>query len=231
MNKFEMTERGKIVIAIILVTVLLVIPTIIILISVSSCSRADQLGIQMAFVQPDELLDDELLLTEESTPLPDIGIVFSPTSINTGTQGASVQKAETDPEDSTAITPSSTQSGTGNENDEVEAEPGPTGLNIGEGTMSFLFFPDEQSAFDAATLTSFREFLTSSKNTSDSLIRVQVPNISDADEQIFMSALLSAFSANNLSESRLLLVKSSSRITESHFEASLSYTVPNTSQK
>jgi len=203
MYDYELTDRGKIVIAIVLVLLLLLVPSAILLFTAiaSQPPQPENQGSEVSASPPSEI-----------SIIPPPVITESPTPPGDGLDD------DTDPDDAALI-----GSGETGREPSRPLEPGPTGGNPFEGLLSFRFSPDIQSTLDDRTVTMLGEFVRSPKNTDDSIIAVEIPQLPDEDANKLYFALISAFSDLGVAEQRLAYISQPSEIALGSFEVHLSY--------
>ena len=209
MNKYEITERGKIIIAVIVVAILIVLS--IIVISISSCSGTSPPADPPQAYDPTPGDDDP---TISNTPLPTPGSGFDPIT----------PTPEPTPTPDPA-TPPPGGNGNGNGYGDNYPEFGPVGLNLTEGTMLFIFAPSVQETLDEETVSMLKEFLTSPKNTPEAKVQVEMPNLQEDDTEHLLLAVASAFSNYNVNVNEIVYVKNATEVDGSSFEVSLSFYV------
>ena len=198
MRGYDLTERGKIIIAIILVTLLLIIPAAVLAIIAWSSSPPP---------------DDPPRTVVPGEPPPDISNTPLP-------EGSGV-----DPEDPPK--PGDGEQGSFDPPVDPPDDPpefGPVGLDTEAGTMSFLYAPDMQNALDADTISMMGEFVTSPKNTDDSQITVELPQLSQAETSSLISAITDAFAQYSVDHNDITYKQSASDSGERIFEVHLSFT-------
>ena len=203
MNNYELTERGKIVIAVVVAILLFVITAAILwfLAWNSSAQTPNDPPQSQAPVQ-----DDPPPVISE-TPLPE-GSGFDPA-----------------PEDPPNQEPPQSDDGEQGSFDPPDAQPeiGPISLNLYDGTMLFRFSPDSQDALDAGTASMLEDFMGSPRNTAQSQIVVEIPDLSEEDTSILKSAIADAFSAHGIAQRSLSYVTRESDTDERVFEVKLSF--------
>jgi len=208
LGSYELTERGKIVIAIILVLIFLVLPSTILAVRAWSGPPPppdDSPGTAEPLPDPP---DDES--PDISEPLPN-GSGFNPH----------------DPPDE-----ESHEEGNGNgASDDYDPpcelpEFGPVSLNITEGTMIFAFSPDLQDSLDDDTFLMLEKFLKSPRNLPDAQILVEMPSLSNDDTTILISAINDAFLDHGISLQDLVYLKTQEEPDERFFEVKLSFYIP-----
>ena len=213
MFNYELTERGKIIIAVVLVAVLLVLSSIVL--SIGTCSGSSPPDDPPQSSEPSPGEDPTL----SNTPLPTPGSGFDPPSIPATPKPT--------PTPTPTPTPSQPPHGNGNGNGYGHDMPefGPVGLNITEGTMQFIFSPSLQETLDEDTVAMLSDFLTSPKNTDDAKVQVEMPNLTEEDTAILLTAVTKAFSTYKLTVDDIVYLKNQNEVSESSFEVMLSYYV------
>ena len=216
MYEYELTERGKILIAVVLVVLLLVMPSAFLIIKTMAAHPSQPMenpGMESTETPPPGLQEQPPVISE--SPPPDGG-GFSPPD-NSGGSSPPDDFPPIEVSDPTDPDPA----------DEPEPTPppqfGPVGGDPFGGTLSFLFSPSLQNTLDAGTTSMLDEFLASPKNTQDRLIAVELPQLSDEDAEKIVSALVSAFSVRGVSEQQLTYIIRPDRSGRGAFIVNLSY--------
>ena len=196
MDSYELTERGKIVIAVVLVLLLLVLPSAIL----AYKAMAGQPS------QPPE--DQEAAASVDSLPAftdsPQAAINESPPPDGGGFNQPYVPR----PNGQESARPA------GSEQSHVD---------LIEGRLSFSFSPNGQNSLDAETSTMLDEFLTSPKNTPNSLIAVETPQLSYEYSSKLVSVVVDAFSERGVSEQRIAYITDPTVPLAETFEVNLSF--------
>jgi len=204
MYNYELTERGKIVIAVLLVLLLLLVPSAILLYNAMISQPP----------QPTENKDPD----ELKSP-PPITVITPPPEIK---ESPPPEGGGLSPSD---VEPSPDDGGGGEEEQEPPKTPefGPTGGNPSQGTLSFLFSPDEQTMLDDETLSMMEELIKSPHNTDFNLIAIEIPQLSGENADKFFFAVVSAFTDLGIQEQRLAYVAHPSEAVEGAFEVQVYY--------
>ena len=207
MRGYELTDRGKVVIAVILVILIFVIPATILAVRAWASStpppedpRQTAEPIPLPADAPPEI---------SNGPLPN-GSGFNPLDPSNQDPSQDIND-ETDLPDPPQDPPLS------------EPEHRPAELNLAEGTMLFIFAPDEQDTLDDQVASMLGEFLTSPHNTLKAKIAVEMPNISEEDTSALISALSDAFAQHGVTQEKLVYAKNQTEPVERFFEVKLSY--------
>ena len=194
MHKYELTERGKIIIAILVVLLFLVLPAAIL------AYKAWAAGPQAP--PPSH--------STEATGTPPPSLEYPP------------QISESPPPNGGGFNPpngypsngngNGNGHGNGNGGQESSRPPefGPTGGTPSEGTLTFLFSPHLQNTLDAETLSVLGVFLSSPNNTPNSQIAVEMPKLSGEDAEKLVSAIVNAFAALGVRENKLAFIVNTS---------------------
>jgi len=205
---YELTERGKIIIAVALVFLLLVIPSAIIAFRTMS--------------QPSEPSGDQGLSTPEQLPPivseeppPDESGAYPP-------QSPDPQDPHQPPEQPEDIPPES-QTRPEPPTEQLPPEYGPTGGDPSQGTLSFLFSPDLQDDLDDETMSMLSEFLQSPRNTPDSQILVELPQLERETMEKIVIAVNSALASYGVSVQRVAVVIDPNELPQGAFEVHLSF--------
>jgi len=186
MKGYEITERGKFVIIVLFVLVLVVLSFII---SINAWSR------DSAQNGPMEVANDTLDPAEDSADELSDGTIHEPVRGGTGqntdsteTIAAETEQDEEDPreEGNGGVPPPD------HEGDEAGEpyEHGLVGLDVAAGTMAFIFFHGTQTALDELTASRLVDFLASPRNTPGARIVVEIPEMPDAGRSNVINALV-----------------------------------------
>jgi len=230
MYNYELTERGKIVIAVVLVLLLLLVPSAILLYTAISNQPPPSTENQGAEAsQNPENQDPGESETpgnqnSEASEDPTDSIVESPPPVvaqSPPPQSDGLHPVDSEPADNG-------NSGEGQQPQQPQQPPKPpesglAGGNPSEGQFSFLFSTDRQNMLDNETLSMLREFVNSPKNTSNSAIAVEIPQLSGEDAEKFVLAATDAFAALSIPEQRLEYISYPSEIAEGAFEVRMSF--------
>jgi hypothetical protein len=199
MEGYELTERGKIVIAVVLVLLFLLVPSAIMLYNA------------MASQAPQPPTNQESGASGTSPP---VSNVTPPPTIS-----------ESPPPNGGGFNPPglSPPNGNGQGPDNPHGI-GQAVLDSTEGVLSFLFSPHLQNALDAETSSMLDRFLGLPKNTQGSMIAVEMPQLPSEDTEKVISVIAGAFSARGVSEQRLAYITYPTEDVEGPFAIKLSYT-------
>ena len=231
MKGYEVTERGKFII-VVLVIALLIIPATVIAFRVWSSSQplpSDDPGQHIAQPTPDGSGQDDPEPGEIENPPPDGS---EPDPADPPDEGNSEQGSfdpPVEPPDDTDDPENPVAPG----DDELPDEPpkiGPVGINRNAGTMQFMFAPEHQDALDPDTLSMLGEFVDSPGNTKDSFILVKIPSLPAEKNSILTSAIIDAFSQQGIARRTLSFETYQSNSDDDSFEIRLSFT-PTSSPK
>ena len=92
-----------------------------------------------------------------------------------------------------------------------------------EGKLSFQFSTDTQSSLDTDTASLLGTFLRSPKNTRDSYIIVEMPQLQAEEAERLVAAVVTAFAGQGVSEQRLAFSMNSSEKPAGAFEVNIYY--------
>ena len=200
MRGYEITERGKIIIAVLIVILLFVIPSLILAINAWNNSPPPVEPPRSVAPEPDEIpaISDR--------PLPD-GSGFNPRELSETGNGE--QGSFDPPIDHPDDEPYN------------ELEFGPVNIDSTAGTMSFRFNPELQDTLDSDTVALMGEFITSPRNTSNAQIAVEMPNLPEEDLSVLIAAVTGAFAIHNINLEKLAFVNQESEAEERTFEIRL----------
>jgi len=189
-----LTERGKIIIAIILVALIFVLPALILAVKAWNSSPPPP-DIPSQDVQPD---DSPPKISDG--PLPD-GSGFNPTDpVENGEQG-SFDPPVDPPYEPPAF--------------------GPVSIDLTAGIMLFKFSPDHQDAIDEETFKMIGDFLRSPKNTAASRIAVEMPKLPEDDTSNLIAVITDVFASHNVSLEKLAFASLQSANTDGLLEVRL----------
>ena len=228
MGKYELTERGKIVLALILVVLLLLIPSAIMALKAmaqtSPPSSDEDSG---SYISPFPEPDPPVSKTTDSPP--PTGGGFNPQDVSpqdVSTQDVSPQ--DVSPQD---VSPTDGGLEPGKPDPAHITEPSapfvpvydPARVDSLEGTLSFWFFPGAQSMLDPEPMYCLQTFLSSPKNVSEAFIAIDMPLVplASADELAFV--VVGAFSNLGVQEQRLMFIMGSDEPEDEMFEVSMYY--------
>jgi len=200
MRGYEFTERGKIIIAVLIVILIFVIPSLIL--AVNAWNNSPPPVEPTRSIAPDP--DDIPVISDR--PLPS-GSGFNPPELSetgNGEQGSFDPPIE-HPDDESY----------------KESEFGPVNIDSTAGTMSFRFNPDLQNTLDADTTAMLGEFITSPRNTSGAQIAVEMPNLPEEDLSVLIAAVKGAFAVHDIDLEKLAFVNHQSGADERSFEVRL----------
>ena len=224
MKAYELTERGKIIICVVLVLLIFIIPATVFAVRAWSSPPPPPAEPPASSIpEPDDSVISD-------GPLPD-GSGFDPlepSEPDEGEQGSfdPVQEPPDDPsqetgegsgqelEDDPAQEPDDDQPEEPDDPGDPPQEPGqeqpgqppevgPVDINRSEGTMSFTFAPGLQDALDTDSAAMLSTFLSSPKNTKDAEITVEIPQLSSDDRSTLISAIVDAFASHGVSRDTL----------------------------
>ena len=211
MEGYELTDRGKIVLTLLLVLLLLILPSILF----TYCALSNQQD-----KAPDDQDAQISNIMPSATPAPVIaespppsGGGFSP--LETASPGGDGDTGEPGPSDGQdpARPPGSGQSS----------------VNPIEGTLSFLFSLDKQASLDSETASMLDEFLGSPKNTRDSIIAVEIPQLSFGMSGKLMDIIAGILDSRGVEESRVAYITDpEAPLADGSFEVNMTYLAQDT---
>jgi len=213
MRGYELTDRGKVVIAVILVILIFVIPATILAVRAWAGSTPPPEDPRQS-AEPSPLPADAPPPESSNGPLPN-GSGFNP--LDPSTQDPSTRDPSQDSNDDPDLS-DPPEDPPPAEPEKVQAE-----LDLAEGTMMFVFSPDEQDALDDQVASMLGEFLTSPHNTLKAKVAVEMPNLSEEDTSILISALSDAFAQHGITQEKLVYMKNQAEPSERSFEVKLFY--------
>lgn len=186
MRDYELTDRGKILIAVVIAVLFLLIPAGILVFSAFADRPPNEPDAEASGAPPASNVE-----ADPSQPLnspPPTGGDFNPPDVQPTESGDS----QTDVKD--------------------PADPVDAGLVIGgnpsEGTLSFLFLPGASDTLDDETLAALDMFVSAPWNSDKNRIVVELPHAPGNAEDMVISAIISAFSERGILEQRLVFIVS-----------------------
>jgi len=200
MHGYELTERGKILVAIVLVLLLLLVPSAILLYTAMAGQASPPPADNDAQASGDyPPLIAEMAPSQSIESPPPTGGGFNPPDISYPNAG-------------------------GNPGGQYPTSPpglGQPSVDHSEGTLSFFFSPGIQNTLDVETASMLGIFLSSPKNSPDSLIAVEIPILSEDYTEKTTSAVISAFAARGVREQRLSFRTGPDEAADGPFKVSL----------
>ena len=249
MYRYELTERGKIVIAVLIVLLLLALSAILMIKALANQTStqtttqdATAYGLVPSTAPPPLSID-------VSTPLPSGSLSVSPSEMSPETDinpspsgGASTLpdvSSPTDSEDEDFGNQSSNsndiedndgeENNTANNNGtDIDGIPPTIGLSGGhptEGMLSFIFAPNYQDALDTETMSALSVLISSPSYSHSSTIAVETPALSDYYTQVLMTAINNAFAAYGIYGQSIAHIILQSVTVDESFEVSI-YLIP-----
>ena len=207
MYSYELTERGKIIIAIVIVLLLLVVPSIVL--AVNAWNNATPPEEPPRTTVPEQ--GETPAITDR--PLPDSsGLEPDDTSEVDDSEPAPIDPPQVPDEDL-------------EEPDEIP-ESGFVSLDRTRGTMKFTFSPDHQESLDTDTISALADFVTSPRNTARAQISIETPSLSNEDSVIFRAAITEALAQHGVKTDNLVYTSYGSTAYERTFEVMLSFQQP-----
>ena len=182
MQQYHLTERGKSSVAIILTILLIVMPSVIFVIW--TLVRADT---------PDSAANGSYNVLENGSSAASSG---QPSDASSDGAEASSGNGSGD-----------NGSGENSDIDSNTSDPSPDispAFDLEAGTMTFVFTPGEQTYLDEDTVSSIGRLLTSPKNTINSIVYVEIPQLQDDYMVILTSAISGAFQEHSVPLSDIL---------------------------
>ena len=164
MRRYELTDRGKFYIAVLLIFILVVV-LVITLVSWASSREAAQID---SIGSPDGII-------QNGDNLPSSGTIL-----------------DADPGDEPKLPENSDPEQYLTNPDQPLTDPGT--FDLYAGTMTFYYTLDMQASIDDYIKGLIGELLTSPKNNEDSFISVEIPQLSDDDTIILTSAIIDVLS-------------------------------------
>ena len=200
MYKFELTERGKIVIAIVLVLLILVLPAVI-------------LALKAMASQPPALPDNSPDVSAASPPAPDTAP--SPTT------------PEPSPPDNGGFVPPEPSPSDGGNPEPLRpiGVPEPS-IDVAEQTLSFYFPLEANNGLDRETLSVLDAFLGLPGNIPRNIIAISTPLLPDDTAGSFTLVMTETFEERGVSSQRLAYIVDPDVPLSDYFEVDLYYITP-----
>jgi len=203
---YELTDRGKIVLTLLLVLLLLILPSIVF----TYCALTNQQE-----KAPDDQDAQISYILPSATPAP--VITESPPPNGGGFNPREPAPAGGDGDSGEPVPPSAK---------EPPQPPGPWKGSVDpiEGTLSFLFSLEAQDALDAETSYMLDEFLGSPKNTPDSTIAVETPQLPIGASERFAALIGGALGSRGIEGDRVAYITDpEAPLSDGGFEVSMTY--------
>jgi len=206
MEGYELTDRGKIALTLVLVVLLLILPSIVF----TYCALTGQA--EDAANDPDAKTS---AVSPSTTPIPD-------TTESPPPQGGGFNPPVISPPGGNGD-----QDGQGSTDGQGAERPPGYGQSVVdpvEGTLSFLFFPEMGDTLDDETSSMLDEFLSFPKNTSDSIVAVETPRLSSVVSAKFVKVIVGALGSRGIEENRIAYITNSGvPLDDGSFTVSFSY--------
>jgi len=203
MKGYELTERGKIAIAVVLAIFLIILAAILaIRVWNSPTSPFDN---QQQPLEPDFVYNPPEITI---IPLPEDSDDDTDSATENGEQGSfdPPQEPTEDPAEELAeeaLDESSEDEHTQNETQDETPATGGARLNRAACTMTFRFSPSTQESLDADTIALIGDFISSPRNTADSRIVVSMPQLPEVETAKIIAAITDAFAQNGVTQREL----------------------------
>ena len=237
MREYELTERGKIIIAVLIAVILLALAAVLTVKAFGNqapriSGNQDSSISKPVSSPPDGMSSESPIETPEGTP----SGTSTETPFETPTDFPPTTSNSPPPHGGDFNQPDDAQP-PANSNEEEESDPpggqtyappppsGPTGGNPSEGTLSFLFSPNYQDELDTETKSLLKVLLDSPSNTLNSIIAVETSTLPDDYAQTLMSAVATALAEYGVPEQRAAHVLNPSGAVGETFEVSF-YFIP-----
>jgi len=226
MSKYELTARGKGILAV-LIVILIGLPTFFIVRAIDFSDTDDSATLSNG-TPSDDAYSNTYDNDAEATPAP------TPTPTPTPTPPPEEEINEPEYED---LDPPDDYLENDYEDDDEDIEPsynneetlqdtptyGPVNFNPSSGTLSFLFTPALHNSLDDETVRLLGDLLTSPMNTPEHQIVVEFPIISGDSAEVLRTAVEGAFVAHNVDSRNLVFYVSQTHADEQTFEVNLSF--------
>jgi len=202
MRGYEFTERGKIVIAVIIAIPLFIIAiTLAVIAWNNSQPPPDDPPSHSEPYIPDD--DPEI----SDKPLPD-GSGFTP---HEPSEPGSGEQGEFDPDP---------------DPDSEVPDYGVIEINRIDGTMQFFYSPDHGDTLNEAVVSSIGDFLSSPQNTDDAQIVAEMPQLPEDELSALINAIIDAFSRHGITKEALAYSIYQADLDEDSFEIKFYFLQP-----
>ena len=198
LKDYELTERGKIGMAIIIAVFLFVIPAVTFMYIAWNGGPSNTDSPQISVAAPDnndgqqaEQPDDNEDSHLDNNQYPD-----DPTE---GDNDTNDQESLYPPQNDDEYFDDTNNDVTEDQRNSSSTN-GAVSINVNEGTMRFWFSPSSQDYIDANITSLIGDFLESPQNTSSSEIVVEIPNLSDSERQSLISIVTDAFAEHGVAQ-------------------------------
>lgn len=220
MRGYELTDRGKIIIAVLLVILVLVIPSVIISINAWVRDSPQDESPDTTEATPQPIEDPSDGIAEPQLPPPDGGL--SVVGEQDNEEPVNGYEADDAIEEGNGASADTSDSSSDDTQHDLQ-ERGVVGLNVAEGTMAFIFFPGAQTELDEETASLLGEFLASPRNTVNSRIMVELPQLSEEDRLSVINAVISELTGHGVSISDIVFFTTDEVFEGISFEIHLSF--------
>ena len=222
MKGYRLTDRGKIVVTILIVFIFLFLPAAILIFS----ARAEPPANPPANQNSSDTLSPPSINEPPLSGEAGINSVQPPPSASTNSTpepslSAPLTQSPAPPE----------QGGSSAGNSVQPPDLSPSAFNPDEGTLSFFFSTSSADKLDDNTAFLLDDFLSLPKNTPDSTIAVETPHISPEYFQEFSSMIVSALTDRGIPQQRIAFITRSETAQSAPgsdnltFEVNLSYII------
>ena len=198
---FELTERGKITLAVLIVIPILILSIILAVITLSRGTAEPPPETSHESQIP------ELIVTQ---PEPPGNGGFPPPETEEEPVEEPDEPTEEEPDDNDG------------ESVIIEVIGNPT-VNLTAGRFSFFFSLNNQTSLDRQTSMLLDTFLTSPRNVPDSKIAIETPKLSADDTKSFMSIMTGALGERNIESQRIVHIIDPEIPLSEHIEVILYY--------
>ena len=221
MDGYELTDRGKIAIAVVIAVVLFALSTILVIKALAARppQQPDGQGSVATDVSPPAVADTTPPEITDSPP-PNGGGFNPPGAPPAVSPGFPV---ETPPGTSQNVPPSPGVTPEPSTTPDPAEGIGQSTVDPAGGTLSFHFSPESQHSLDNETTAMLGAFLGSPKNTRDTYVVIEIPQLSDEHTERLVAAIVSAFAAQGVGDQRLSFARKPTETAAGAFEVSIYY--------
>ena len=219
MYTFELTDRGKIALVLFVASIILVVSIILALVGLSNrSSAASPPDSNEQAVSPAQAIDVEQ--PSETDGFPPLLYPLNDNNAEDYDPATDYEKYDYAKYDDTSSEDAS------NDNNEIVERPpeiGSPSVNITAGRFTFYWSKNLQTSLDRETTSMLGTFLASPKNTPDSMIAIETPNLSEEDKNLFISVMTSALGELGIDSGRITHIVDPNIPLSEHIEVNLYY--------
>jgi len=217
MQGYELTERGKIAIAVFL-AILLIVLAVILAIRVwngsgSPFDNQRQPAETDHVYNPPDISDTPIPEGDDTSPEEnqnnengEQGSFDPPQEPTEEPEEEHVEEPDGEPKEEPTEEPEDSSEDEKSQEEASDGQAATTGaasINRSAGTMTFRFSPSSQDSLDDDTVAMISDFLDSPRNTANSQITVSIPQLSETETAKIISAVTDAFAEHGVAQRSL----------------------------